>query len=95
MEEIIRNNIAVWINEIEAAVLKTADENGWTISSRGMARNTPSRYLTLRRNGEVVKVRISDHKSVYHTEHFSLSPNGYDNSLSDVIKRLEAQKYEP
>lgn len=87
-EETVKKNVAAWINDTETAIWETADENGWSVVSRSCARNSQSRYLTVRRDGESIKVRISDHKSVYQSEHFSLSPDGYDDLLSDVIKRL-------
>jgi hypothetical protein len=92
--EAIKNNIAAWIDATEAAVLEGADQNGWSVSSRSRARKSPSRYLVLRRNGEAIEVRISDHKSVYRTENFSLSPDGFDHSLLEIIARLEAPQDE-
>lgn len=88
--EEIKRNVIAWVQDAEASVIEGADDNGWSVSSRSLAKNSLSRYLTFRRGTISVKVRISDHQSVYGTENYSLSPDAYDDSLEDVLIRLEA-----
>ncbi len=80
--------------EKEEELLHCATLNDWTISI-SRARKTNSSYFTFQRDGERIKVRISDHKTYFKTEHYSLSPDGYNDSISVVFNRLKAEKFTP
>jgi hypothetical protein len=89
----VKQNIMNWIEEIDQQITDYALKNNWSIF-REFARKSPSRYLKLKRQNETIIVRISDHKSIYKTETFSLSPDGFDDSIDDVMASLAPRKDE-
>lgn len=88
MEVVVKANILAWIENTQKLILKMAVKLGY-VASIDYARSTQSRYVTLCKEGFEVRVRISDHKSVYKTEDLSLSPDGYDNVIEDVERFLK------
>jgi hypothetical protein len=81
-----------FVDDTEAKLQAAAIVGGWDIIKISFASNTRSRYFTLRRGNEQIKIRISDHGSAYCSEDYSFAMNpGFDDNDIDAVLRVIAE----
>jgi len=84
-----------WLRSTLDAVERIAGEHGWQLDrdSYSGGFNTRSRYYTLNRGDEEVKLRVSDHGDCYCNDDLSLAmrPSGDDTTIEGVEERLSRE----
>ena len=87
-----------WLDETLAAVAEAAAATGWSFdpASYSGGFNTRSRYYTIDRGDEEIKLRISDHGDCYCNDDLSLAmqPSGDDTTLAGLRARLSRKEKE-